>query len=452
MKKIYVLDTSVYLSDFRSVFAFGNNDVVIPLIVLEEIDRHKKKPDIVGSNARGIIRIFDELRQNGSLFDGAKIRKGSGTIYARNFNPEDLPISFEPSIADHQIIGTALTEQKNNPSRKVIIVSCDINMRVKCDALGLAAEDYVSDQVIKERSELYSGFSTLPVDDQVIEAFYNKEQVILTKAEAKLQKLDLFPNQFLMLVSNSNEKKSALVRYIDDKTPLKRIKENEITWGGVMAKNKEQAFAIDLLMDPSIPVVSMIGKAGSGKTILALAAALQQIVPNLNSGKFSKNKEKSLYTRLIVSRPIQPLGKDIGFLPGTLEEKMTPWLSPIQDNLRFLFGDDQIMLSEYLDKGIIEIEALTYIRGRSIQNAFIIIDEVQNITRHEMKTILTRVGNGSKIVLTGDIEQIDNIHVDETSNGLTHAIEKLKFYDLTGHITMVKGERSAVATLASQVL
>ena len=153
-----------------------------------------------------------------------------------------------------------------------------------------------------------------------------------------------------------------------------------------------------------------------------------------------------------MSRPIQPLGKDIGFLPGTLEEKMTPWLSPIQDNLRFLFGDDQIMLSEYLDKGIIEIEALTYIRGRSIQNAFIIIDEVQNITRHEMKTILTRVGNGSKIVLTGDIEQIDNIHVDETSNGLTHAIEKLKFYDLTGHITMIKGERSAVATLASQVL
>jgi len=210
---------------------------------------------------------------------------------------------------------------------------------------------------------------------------------------------------------------------------------------GIDARNKEQSFALELLMDPDVEVVSLIGQAGSGKTLLAVAAGLEQVLGDDNE-----------YKKLIVSRPIQPLGKDIGFLPGTLEEKMDPWLMPIKDNLEFLLGNDRDTVKMYFEKGVIEIEAITYIRGRSITNAFIIIDEAQNLTRHELKTILTRVGEGTKIILTGDIEQIDNIYIDETSNGLTYAVEKFKEHDISGHITLQKGERSKVATLAAKIL
>jgi len=452
MKKIYVLDTNVYLSDFRSIYSYGNNNIVIPLIVLEELDNNKKRVDGVGPNARGIIRIFDSLREKGSLQKGVKIRPNAGTITVKDFDPTVLPAAYNPSIPDHQIIATAITEQKNNPNRKVIVVSTDINVRIKCDALGVMAEDYTPNHIIKETTELYTGFSSLLIDDQLIDRFYNGESIYITQKEAYQQKIKLHTNQFLMLVSSSNEKKSALARWTDEKSPIKKVKETENLWG-ITAKNKEQAFAVNLLMDPEIPVVTLIGKAGSGKTLCAIAAGLQQIMSSPSSKTSNSKEDKSKpYTRLIVSRPVQPLGKDIGFLPGTLEEKMTPWLSPIEDNLKFLFNNDHVMLSQYMDKGIIEIEALTYIRGRSIQNAFIIIDECQNLTRHEMKTILTRVGNDSKIILTGDIEQIDNVNVDETSNGLTHVIEKFKDFELSGHVTLLKGERSKVATFASQVL
>lgn len=454
MKKTFVLDTSVYLSDFRSIFSYGSNNIVIPLIVLEEIDKHKKRVDSVGTNARGIIRVLDSMREKGSLHDGVRTKRKGGLVFARDFEPV-LPAGFDMSIPDHQIIATAVTEQKKNPNNKVIVVSCDINMRVKCDSLGITAEDYTPNHVIKERTQIFTGFSTLLVDDQLIDRFYNGEPVEISQQEALQQKVKLYPNQFLMLVSSANSKKSALARHIAENTPLKRVRENESLWGAVSPKNKEQAFAIDLLMDPNVPVVTLIGKAGSGKTLCAIAAGLQQIMAppsKENRGREKNFSTEHKYTRLIVSRPIQPLGRDIGFLPGTLEEKMTPWLSPIEDNLRFLFANDHLMLEQYMEKGIIEVEALTYIRGRSIQNAFIIIDECQNLTRHEMKTILTRVGNDSKIVLTGDIEQIDNVHVDETSNGLTHAIEKFKEFDISGHVTLVKGERSRVATIASQVL
>ena len=221
---------------------------------------------------------------------------------------------------------------------------------------------------------------------------------------------------------------------------MRKLYKAEPIWD-ISPRNKEQTFAIELLRDPEIEVVSLIGQAGSGKTLLAVAAGLEQVLG-----------EKSLYKKLIVSRPIQPLGKDIGFLPGTLEEKMDPWLMPIKDNLEFLMGNDRNMVQTYFDQGVIEIEAITYIRGRSITNAFIIIDEAQNLTRHELKTILTRVGEGTKIILTGDIEQIDNAYIDETSNGLTYAVEKFKEYDLSGHITLQKGERSKVATLAAKIL
>ena len=439
-KKIYVLDTSAYLTDYRVIYSYGSNDIIVPLIVLEELDKCKKRANGVGVNARSIIRIFDELREKGNFQKGIRIRKGAGLIFTKSPDLNELPIGYDPNVPDHQIIATALTVKKEQSTRKVIVVSNDINLRIKCDAIGLPAESFTTENVIKSRSELYGGFTKLLVDDQIIDRFYNEEKIFLS--DAVDGNPEIYPNQFEMLVSSSNDKKTAITKFVDEHTHFKKITEHQKEDGwGIAPKNKEQNFALELLLDPEIPIVSLIGKAGSGKTLCAIAAGLQQVM--------GKN---SIYNRLIVSRPIQPMGKDLGYLPGTMEEKMAPWLAPIQDNLRFLFGDDDLMLYQYMQKKIIEIEALTYIRGRSIQKAFIIVDECQNLTRHEIKTILTRVGNDSKIVLTGDIEQIDNVNIDETSNGLTYAIEKLKPYDITGHITFIKGERSKVATLSAKVL
>jgi PhoH-like ATPase len=318
-------------------------------------------------------------------------------------------------------------------------------MRVKCDALGILTEDYVLGKIVKNASDVFTGMTKHLVDDAIIDRFYEGEEVFLDA-----QDIYLMPNQFVMLVSNSTDKKTALARFYDYSKSLKRMNGDwkDGIWG-VTPRNKEQQFAFEMLMDPEVEVVSLVGKAGSGKTLCALAAGIEQI---LKPSKSPDTSGKHTYSRLIVTRPIQPLGKDIGYLPGTMEEKMAPWLMPIQDNLQYLLGDDKATLEMYMSDGIIEVEALTYIRGRSISNAFIIVDEAQNLTKHELKTIITRVGEGTKIVFTGDIEQIDNIYVDETSNGLTYAVEKLKKYDITGHVTLTKGERSKVATLASKIL
>ena len=436
-KKTYLLDTSVYLTDANALNAYGNNDILIPLKVLEEIDKHKKRQDGVGTNARKIIRSFDSLRTKGNLNKGVRIRKGKGIAFAKTFDPEDLPISFDKEDPDNHIIGTALTELKNNTRRKVIVVSRDINMRVKCDAVGIPSEDYNATQIVREGSEIFTGLVSHLVDDQIVDQFYNAEDVILEKEDGKF-----FANQFVMLVSSSNEKKTALCRFVAYGTPLKPVQSHKSGVWGVIPRNKEQTFSLELLLDPAVQVVSLIGKAGSGKTLLAVAAGLHQVMED----------NQSIYRRLIVSRPVQPMGRDIGFLPGTLEEKMAPWLAPIQDNLQFLMGNDKVTLDMYMESGTIELEALTYIRGRSIANAYIIIDEAQNLSSHEMKTILTRVGEGTKIILTGDVEQIDNVYVDETTNGLTHVIERFKAQPVAGHITLLKGERSRVATIAAKVL
>lgn len=438
-KKTYVLDTSVYLTDANSIFTYQNNDVVIPLKVLEEVDQHKKRQDGVGSNARKIIRILDSLREKGSLYEGIRLRKGLGTVFVKGCNFSDLPDGLDPKVPDNEIIGVALNEKNKFPKRKVILVSRDINMRVKCDSIGLLCEDFVENQVVKDTEQLYKGFKTYLVDDELIDQFYSGEPITLEEENIVFR-----PNEFIMLVSSSNDKKTALAKFYNYSTPLKKL-DSEFkkgTWG-VKPRNKEQNFALELLMDPEVQVVTLVGKAGSGKTLLAIAAGLAQVV---------EDTKQSLYRRLVVSRPIQPMGKDIGYLPGSMEEKMNPWLAPIQDNLQFLMGNDKTTLKMYTDNGTIEIEALTYIRGRSIANSFIIIDEAQNLSAHELKTILTRVGENTKIVLTGDIEQIDNAYVDETSNGLTYAIEKFKKYELSGHITLVKGERSKVATLSAKIL
>ena len=440
-KRNYVLDTSVYLTDAEAVYKFKNNDIFIPLKVLEEIDKNKKRHDSAGINARRIIRILDELRKKGNLQKGVRIDKGKGILRAMPLRSErnaGLPPEMDPRHPDHIIIATALAVQRQYENRKTIVVTRDINMRVICDSIGMPSEEYESENVVTSSSQLYAGFITHLVDDAIIDDFYEGVEVIISEEEIEE---DWFPNQYLMLVSNANPKKTALARFVSHHLPLRRVIQDKIPDWNIKAKNKEQSFAIDLLLDPNISLVTLVGRAGSGKTLCAIAAGLQQTLGI-----------KDRFSRLIVSRPVQPLGKDIGFLPGTMEEKMLPWLMPIQDNLKFLMGDDRTSIEMYMDKGKIEIEALTYIRGRSISNAFIIIDEAQNLTKHEIKTIIKRIGEGSKIVLTGDIEQIDNIYVNETSNGLAHVVEKFKDQRLAGHVTFKKGERSELATLASKVL
>ena len=436
-KKTYVLDTSVYLTDSNCINSFGGNDIVIPLKVLEEIDKHKKRQDSVGSQARSIIRKLDSLRDKGSLSKGVRIEKGMGLVKVLSYNPLCLPDDLDLEDSDNQIIATALSEKEvSAKSRKVVVVSRDINMRVKCDALGLFTEDYQAEQVVENSEGLYTGRSEILVDEQEIDRFYAGEDIFLDIKEQLL-----YPNQFVMLISNSNDKKTALAKVVNYNTPLRKIVKSNQSFWNTNPRNKEQQFAFDLLMDPKIPVVSLVGKAGSGKTLLALASGLEQT--------FGQN---STYRKIVVTKPVEPVGKDIGFLPGSMEEKMMPWLAPIQDNLQFLMGDDKATLEMYIEKGQIEVEAMTFIRGRSISNAFIVIDEVQNMTQHEIKTVLTRVGEGTKIVLTGDIEQIDNVYIDATNNGLSYVVERLKEEQITGHVTLLKGERSKVATIAATKL
>jgi PhoH-like ATPase len=439
-KKNYVIDTSVFLTDADALFSFENNDVFVPLKVLEEVDKHKKRQDSVGFHARKIIKHLDGLREKGSLIKGIRPEQGKGIIKVVDHDFQDAePNSLDLAIPDHMILSAALCVQKRWPRRKTVVVSRDINMRVIADSIGLGSDIYETSKVIEDADKLYDGFEEILVDDQIIDHFYSGEEIILND----VQGVNLYPNQFLMLQSSANPKKTALCRFISSRQPLSVVpqKWSELSWG-IKPRNKEQGFAFDLLFDDDIPLVTLIGKAGSGKTLMAIAAGMEQTL----------GMHQNKYKKIVVSRPVQPLGKDIGFLPGSMHEKMLPWLMPIQDNLQNIMGNDRTMLKSYLDNGQIEIEALTYIRGRSISNAFIIIDEAQNLTAHEVKTIVTRIGENSKIVLTGDIEQIDNIYTNETSNGLAFAVEKFKTHDVSGHVTFKRGERSKLATLAAKIL
>ena len=443
-KKNYVIDTSVFLTDSSCLFKFGNNDLFIAHKVLEEIDKHKKRQDSVGFHARQIIKQLDELREKGSLSKGIRLGKGMGILKVEEAS-RPLPGSLSMRVPDHQILGVALAVKEAFPKRKTIMLSRDINMRVIADACGLISEDYETLKVVEDVNKIYTGFLEIVVDDELIEQFYNDEEVFFDELFQQERKIKLYPNQFLILISSSNPKKSALARFVLDEKPIEKVRDDykNLTMG-IFPRNKEQKFSYDLLFDDSIKFVSLIGKAGSGKTLMAIAAGMEQTL--------SLNNKNNIYRKIVVSRPVQPLGKDIGFLPGTMHEKMMPWLMPIQDNMETILGKDNVYLAEYVERGKIQIEALTYIRGRSINNAFIVIDEAQNLTAHEVKTILTRVGENTKIVLTGDIEQIDNIYTNETSNGLTYAVEKFKSHDISGHITFLKGERSRLATISSKIL
>lgn len=425
MKKTYVLDTNVLLNDPYAMKAFAKNEVVIPLVVLEELDRFKKDGGAKGKNARVVNRTLDGFRAGGSLLKGVKLDNGG--ILKVEVNCKFVPTNLDSTVIDNRIIGVAVSLGKKK--KNVVMVSRDINMRIKCDSLGVASEDYTDSNDLSSKDEIYSGCIEVVVDDKIIDDFY--------AGKSATAPVGMLPNQFVLLRSNSTNK-TALARYYADGS-LKKLTNYKEIWG-ITPKNKEQRFALELLMDPKVQLVSLIGLAGCGKTLLAIAAALQQIV------------EDKQYTRLIVARPIQPLGNDIGFLPGSIEEKLSPWLAPINDNLEYLFANDMSTLELLREREIIQAEALTYIRGRSIPKAFLIIDECQNIGGHELKTILTRVGEGTKIVLTGDIEQIDAEHLDAMNNALTIGIEKFKDYAIAGHITLKSGVRSELATLAAKIL
>ena len=437
-KRKYVIDTSVYLTDYDSINRFGKHDIIIPLKVLEEIDKHKKRQDVVGSNARNIVRFLDSLRESGTLHDGVSLGEEKGTVYVKGYDPNFIPEDLDKKNADHIIIATALTERASS-EEDVILVTRDIQLRVICDSLGLKCEGYESDQVVSTGDKLYDGFIEISVPDSLIDDFYEKQPIFID--DMLTGGVALHNNQFILLSSEIDEKKTALAFFEWYDKPVREIVRHKGGIWGVKARNKEQSFALDMLLNPNVPLVSVVGKAGAGKTLLALAAGLEQVIGS-----------EAIYKRLIVARPVQPLGRDIGFLPGTMEEKTIPWLMPIQDNLQFLMGDDRTALELYIEKGVIEIEALTYIRGRSISNAFILIDESQNLSAHEIKTIITRVGENTKIVFTGDIEQIDNVYVDATTNGLSYVVEKMKDQEISGHITLRKGERSRVASIAAKIL
>lgn len=435
MTKTLILDTNVYLTEAQSLFSFGRSDIAIPTMVLDEIDKHKHRQDTAGLNARMMNRVLDNLRKKGSLFAGVPLGSGKGRVFAAQYDPRYMPAGMEPNDADNKII--AVTLRLKLEGHDVAIISRDLNMRVKCDSFGIECYDYQPQQAVKSVEKLYDGISEIFLPDDQIDKFYNGGEINLPE-----QKTKLYPNHFLILKSESNESKSAIARFTNKNSPLKKILTYKDIWG-LSANNKEQKFAMDLLFDKDVHIVSLTGQAGTGKTLIAAACGLEQVLHSTRS--------QGGYDKLIITRPVQPMGRDIGFLPGTLEEKMMPWVAPLRDNLEYLFGD-KTALDMQIEQGVVEIEAMTYIRGRSISNAFMIVDEAQNLTAHELKTIITRVGHGTKLVLTGDIQQIDNSYVDAVSNGLTHAVEKFKEFQISGHVTLYKGERSKLATLAAEIL
>lgn len=443
VKKIFVLDTNVLLHDPGAVFAFDEHDVVIPAVVLEEIDTKKRNADEIGRNARGVSRLLDGLREKGHLHDGVPL-EGGGRIKVELNHRSFVKVQemFGEVTNDNRILAVALNyhlEQAELESpRPVILVSKDVLVRIKADVLGVHAEDYLSDRTVGP-SDLYGGYSTIKVHPSVIDEFYTYRFLPIKPLGLNYS---LYPHEFVILKDEMGTGKSALLKVNEDATRLEPLYlSNEPVWG-ISARNAQQRMALELLLNDEIPLVTITGKAGTGKTLLALAAGLLKV------------EDEHKYKKLLIARPVVPMGKDIGYLPGEKEEKLRPWMQPIYDNLEFLFdtkksGDIEKIL---MGLGSIQVEALTYIRGRSIPGQFIIVDEAQNLSRHEVKTIVSRVGEGSKIVLVGDPEQIDHPYLDASSNGLTSLVERFRDQGLSGHITLEKGERSKLAQLAADLL
>ena len=440
MRKAFILDTNVLLFDPQALYKFGNNDIIIPIVVIEEIDRFKREMSENGRHARLFSRLIDEMRADGELSKGVKL-PGGGILTVELGSSQPLPMELQMDKADNRILALAISLKKEHPKRPVTFVTKDVNLRIKADALGIAAEDYEPSSVTVE--ELYTGVLQLSLDAHLIDEFYQNKRLALKDSSTQLK-----PNQYVILKDSANPNHTAMGRFsreLDAVVPV--FKPSDGLWG-IFPKNAEQVFAIDALLNDDIKLVSLVGKAGTGKTLLAIAAGL------------AKTVDEGVYHRLLVSRPVFPLGKDIGFLPGDIEEKLNPWMQPIYDNIDFLFGTTSAKgrrgagkgCQELMNQGLLQIEPLTYIRGRSIPQQYLIVDESQNLTPHEIKTIVTRAGDDTKIVLTGDSYQIDNPYVDSANNGLVYLVERFKDEGIAAHITLTKGERSKLSELASNLL
>jgi PhoH-like ATPase len=437
--KTYVLDTNVLLHDPEALNAFEENDIVIPLVVIEEIDSQKKRQDEVGRGARRVAHHLDDLRQLGKLSEGVPTPGGGLLRVQIQEVGGDLPRELDSHKPDNQVLAVTQQVVKSNPGRRVVLVSKDINVRVKAEALNLAAEDYERDKVVTGIDELYAGMRVLEVESDVMDHFNREGTLAATQ-------LGLRANEFVHFQVPDQHNLSAIGRFDltrGEIVPLAPVRKD--VWG-IQAKNLGQRFALDALLNDEISLVTLTGRAGTGKTLLALAAGLHAVL------------DEHRYRRLLVTRPVIPMGKDVGYLPGDKDEKLRPWMQPIYDNLEFLMSTmykDQMvadMVTRLQDKGLFEVEALTYIRGRSIPQQLIIVDEAQNLTPHEIKTIVSRAGEGTKLVLTGDPYQIDHPYLDFSSNGLCFAVEKFKESPLAAHVTLTKGQRSELAELAAVLL
>ncbi|MEZ4368400.1 MAG: PhoH family protein [Kofleriaceae bacterium] len=437
--KNYVLDTNVLLHDARAFFAFADNNVVIPIFVLEEIDTFKKDQTELGRNARQVARLLDQYRAAGGGLSHPQQLENGGTVQVVLGKKSHPNPARDSRSMDQRILELAI-EVRDETKQPTILVTKDVNMRIRGDALGLDTVDFEPERISID--ELYPGNREIPVDAGAIDRFY-ADGVVGVEVPAGAE--PMHANEYICLRDEASGK-SALGKF--DKTSGKVVgikKLREGVWG-IRPRNKEQHYALDLLLNDDVKLVTLVGKAGTGKTLLAIAAGLQKVT------------EEQVFSKLLVSRPIFPLGRDIGYLPGDIEEKLNPWMQPIYDNLEFLLGlgktdkKEGRSYAELMDLGFVEIEPLTYIRGRSLPNVYMIVDEAQNLTPHEVKTIVTRAGEGTKIILTGDPYQIDHPYLDASNNGLTTVAERFKQEMLAGHCTLTKGERSALAELATQIL
>jgi len=438
VKKNYILDTNVLLHDPNSLLAFEDNTVLLPIEVIEEIDRFKRESTELGQNARSVSRMLDSYRNTGRLSEGVALPTGGRLriIFQKSSNGKNGHAVFSADSVDNRILTLASGVQKAQPKNQTVLVSKDINLRIKADALGVQAEDYENDRVFIK--DLYTGMIEVTVSAEKMASFRANGELELNGGK------QYFPNEYCTLVEETNPKRTALTKVDHTGTKLVPIIDcREGIWG-IKPRNREQHFGFDALLDDRIKLVTLMGKAGTGKTLLAMAAGLKRTVMDRE------------FRRLVVARPTISMGKELGFLPGSLEEKLAPWMQPIHDALEMLgdlnMGHEHRRSGDLMRSGSIVVEALSYIRGRSIANQFMIIDEAQNLTPLEAKTIITRVGHGTKIVFTGDPYQIDNPYVDSSSNGFNYVVSRFRAEPVSAHIEFQKGERSELAELAANIL
>ena len=434
----FVLDTNVLLHDPFAIYKFKEHEVLIPIVVVEEIDKFKRDQSEVGRNARTISRLLDKERMKGNLSKGVPLESGGSlSIIMDTIEHATDPFPNSVNNNDNRILGLAVFHARST-KRKCVLVTKDTNLRIKADAIGITAEDYSNDKV--NIDELYTGWCEMTVKGEVLDTLHEERELPLLSE-------DLIANQFIRLVDEKNPEEICLVRVNPEGDRVMPLSQSSNNIWGIQARNDEQRLAMDLLLDTRIKLVSLIGKAGTGKTLMALAAGLQMVI------------DEQRYNRLIVARPIHPLGRDLGYLPGDVDDKIRPWMQPIFDNLEYILhcnseelSKSQITHQYFIDKGWLVVEPLTYIRGRSIPNQYLLIDEAQNLTPHETKSIITRAGHGTKIVLTGDPYQIDHPFLDTTTNGISYLVQRFQNQPLYGHVTLTTGERSELAEFASNLL